>query len=59
MTTIGQMNPTFRVSLSITASKAGKNSQTNGSKHTIVSSILTDLIFKEATEEEQYRWSHH
>jgi hypothetical protein len=29
-----------------TTSQAGENSQTNGSKHTIVSSILTGLIFK-------------
>ncbi len=35
------MNPTSRVS--ITASQAGENRQTNGSEHTIVSSILTDL----------------
>jgi hypothetical protein len=52
MTTKGQMNPTSRVS--VTASQAGENSQTNGSEHTIVSIILTDLIFKEATEEKQY-----
>ncbi len=44
MTTKGQMNPTSR--LSVTASQAGKNSQTNGPEHTIVSSILTDLIFQ-------------
>ena len=50
MTTKGQMNPTSRVS--VTASQAGENSQTNGREHTIVSIILTDLIFKEATEEE-------
>ncbi len=40
MTTRGQMNPTFGVS--ITVSQAGENSQTNGCKHTIV----TDVIFK-------------
>jgi hypothetical protein len=57
MTTKGQMNPTFRVS--VTSSQAGENSQTNGSDHTIVSIILTDLIFKELTEEEQYRRTHH
>jgi hypothetical protein len=57
MTTKGQMNPTSRVS--VTASQAGENSQTNGSKHTIVSIILTNLIFKEATEEEQYCQNHH
>ncbi len=44
MASKGQMNPTSRVS--IMASQAGENSQTNGSEHTIVSSILTDLIFK-------------
>jgi hypothetical protein len=44
MTTKGQMNPTSRVG--VTASQAGENSQTNGSEPTIVSSILTDLIFK-------------
>ena len=44
MTTKGQMNPTSRVS--VTASQAGENSQTNGREHTIVSIILTDLIFK-------------
>ncbi len=44
MNTKGQMNPTSRVS--ITASQAGENSQTNGSVHTIISSILTDPIFK-------------
>jgi hypothetical protein len=53
MTTKGQMNPTSRAS--ITASQAGENSQTNGSELTILSSILTDLILKEAREEEQYR----
>ncbi len=57
MTTKGQMNPMSKVS--ITASQAGENSQTNGSEHTIVSSILTDMIFKEATEEEQFRRTHH
>ena len=49
MTTKGQMNPRSRVS--VTASQAGENSQTNCRKHTIVSIILTDLIFKEATED--------
>ncbi len=44
MTKKGQMNPTSRVS--VTASQARENSQTNVSEHTIVSSILTDLIFK-------------
>jgi hypothetical protein len=44
MTTKGQINPTSRVS--ITACQAGENSQTNGLEHTIVSSILTDLVFK-------------
>jgi hypothetical protein len=46
MTTKGQMNPTSR--MRITTSQAGENSQTNGSEHydMIVSSILTDLIFK-------------
>jgi hypothetical protein len=57
MTTKGQMNPTSRVS--VTASQARENSQTNGREHTIVSIILTDLIFKEATEEEQYCRKHH
>ncbi len=59
MTTKGQMNPTSRVS--VTASQVGENSQTNGSEHTIprLSSIPTDLIFKEATEEEQHRQTHH
>ena len=42
MTTKGQMKPTCRVSL--TASQAGENSQSNVPKHTVVSSILTDLI---------------
>jgi hypothetical protein len=45
--------------VSVTASQAGENSQTNGREHTIVSIILTDLIFKEATEEEQYCRNHH
>ena len=44
MTTKGRMNPTSGVS--VTASQAGENSQTNGLEHTIVSIILTDLIFK-------------
>jgi hypothetical protein len=44
MTTKGQMNPTSRER--ITASQAGQNSQTNGPEHNIVSSSLTDLIFK-------------
>jgi hypothetical protein len=48
MPTKGQMNPRSRVS--ITASKAGENSQTNGSEHTIVSSILTDPMFKRSNE---------
>jgi hypothetical protein len=42
--TKGKINPTSRVSL--TASQAGENSQTNGPEHTILSSILTDLIIK-------------
>jgi hypothetical protein len=50
MITNGLMNPTSRVS--ITASQAGENSQTNGPEHTIVSSngtsILTDLTFKKS-----------
>jgi hypothetical protein len=58
MITKGQINPTSRAS--ITASQAGENSQTNGSEHKIVYSILTESIkqtwsSKEATEEEQYR----
>ncbi len=57
MATKGQMNPTSRVN--ITASQPGENRKSNCSEHTIVSSILTDLIFKEATEEEQYRRTHH
>lgn len=44
MTTKGQMKPTCRVSL--TASQVGENSQSNVPKHTILSSILTDLIFR-------------
>ncbi len=44
MTTKGQMSPTSRVS--VTASQAEENSQTNGLEHTIVFIILTDLIFK-------------
>jgi hypothetical protein len=41
------MNPTSRVSVTARpAPQAGENSQTNGPEHTIVSSILTDLIFK-------------
>ncbi len=44
MTTKGQMHPKSRVS--ITSSQAKENSQTNGPEHTIVSRILTDLIFK-------------
>jgi hypothetical protein len=42
-------------------SQAGENSQTNGPEHTIISSILTEmmaLIFKEATDEEQYHRTH-
>ena len=44
MTTKGQMKPTCRVSL--TASQAAENSQSNVPEYTIVSSILTDLIFR-------------
>jgi hypothetical protein len=44
MATKGQMNPMSMVS--ITVSQAGENSQTNGPEHTIISSILIDLIFK-------------
>ena len=44
MTTIGQMKPTCRVILM--ASRAGENSQSNVPEHMIVSSILTDLIFR-------------
>ena len=43
-TTKGQMNPTFRASL--TASQAGENSQINAPEHTNVSSILTFLTFR-------------
>jgi hypothetical protein len=35
-----------------TASQAGKKSQSDGFKHTIESSILTDLIFGKNAEEE-------
>jgi hypothetical protein len=42
MTTKGQMNPTSRVS--VTASQAEENSQTNGREHTIVSIILEILV---------------
>ncbi len=52
MATKEQMNPTSRVS--ITASQARENSRTDGSKHMIVYSVLTHLIFKEVTEEGQY-----
>ena len=44
MTTKGQMEPTLRVSL--TASQVGENSQRNVPQLTIVSSILTGLIFR-------------
>ena len=44
MTTKGQMKPTLRVSL--TASQAGENSQSNFPEHTIVSSILKGLTFR-------------
>ncbi len=44
MTTKGQMKPASRVS--ITAFQAGENSETNGHEHTIISSILRDLVFK-------------
>ena len=44
MTMKGQMKPTFRVSL--TESQVGEKSQRNASEHIIVSSILTDLIFR-------------
>jgi hypothetical protein len=37
---------------SLTTSQAGENSQTNGLKHTIESSILTDLILRKTAEEE-------
>ncbi len=57
MTTKWQTNPTSRVS--VTASQAGENSQTNGPEHTMVLSILTDLIFIGKTEEEQYCRTHH
>jgi hypothetical protein len=43
MTTKGQMNPMSKVLL--TAPQAGENTQSNGPKHAIVSSIRTDLIF--------------
>ena len=43
-TTKGQMKASCRVSL--TASQARENSQSNVPKHTFVSSILTDLIFR-------------
>ena len=44
MTTKGQMKPTC--SLGWTVSQAGENSQSNVPEHTIVSSILIDLIFR-------------
>ena len=44
MTTQGQMKPTCR--MSSMASQAGENSQSNVPEHMIVSSILTDLIFR-------------
>ncbi len=47
MATKWQMNPTSRVSL--TAAQAGEKSQSNGPEDTIVSSILTDLIFKRSS----------
>ena len=40
--------------MSLTASQAGENSQTIDPEHTIVSSILTDLIFRRNQKEEQY-----
>ena len=43
MTTKGQMKPTCRVSL--TASQAGEKSKSNVPEHTIVSSIIMNLIF--------------
>ena len=58
MTTKGQMKPTSWQG-EFTASQAGENSQTNDPEHTIVSSILTDLISEEITEEEQYFWNYH
>ena len=45
MTTKGQMKP-YAVRMSLTASQPGENSQTNDPDYTIVSSILTDLIFR-------------
>ena len=44
MTTKGQMKPTCRMSL--TESHARENSQSNVPKHTILSNVLTDLIFR-------------
>jgi hypothetical protein len=38
--------------VSLTASQAGENRQTNGFEHTIESSILMDLIFRKTAEEE-------
>jgi hypothetical protein len=45
------MKTAFRQA-SLTASQAGENSQTNGVEHSIESSILTDLIFRETAKEE-------
>ena len=46
MTTKGQMKPTFRVSSKASPGQSGENSQSNDPEHTIVSSILTGLIFR-------------
>ena len=40
--------------MSLTASRAREHSQTNDPKHKVVSTILTDLIFRRNPEEEQY-----
>jgi hypothetical protein len=37
---------------SLTASRAGENSQTNGFEHAIEPSILTDLLLRKTAEEE-------
>ncbi len=43
--------------MSFTASHAGENSETNGSEQTIVSSILTDLVFKRSNRSRTVHWS--
>ena len=46
MTAVPVISSLFLIRMSLTASQARENSQTNDPEHTIVSSIQTDLIFR-------------